>query len=177
MYNHWSVDNRDSVRAFESIQHTIVPQLITGDIVRIEKQDNEILVMIDQYSGIDYIRRDSTGLQGIAWRAQWGAAWDTFTIRYQRHSGVETEYQKRIRQIREGYLYPAFTMQGYFSDRGKNELLSVAIVRTQELYQLLKDRPELVHRNSSDNRFLFVKWRDIDGIKMWQKQPEEDPLF
>jgi hypothetical protein len=169
MYNHWSVDNHDSVRAFEEIQHTVIPALISGDIIRIEKQDNEILVTIDQKAGIDYIRNDDTGLQGIAWRAQWGdKAWDTFTIRYKRYTGAETEYEKRIRQIREGYLYPAFTMQGYFDNRKDNKPLSVGIVRTVDLYQLIAEHPKLCHENKSDNQFKFVCWRDLgDSVKTW----------
>lgn len=171
MYNHWSVDNSDSVRAFESIQHTVIPKLISGDIIRIEKQDNEILVTIDQKSGIDYLRSDHTGLQGIAWRAQWGEkAWDTFTIRYQRHTGTETEYEKRIRQIRDGYLYPAFTMQGYFDDRLTNNPLSVGIVKTIDLYHLIIGTPSVTHQNHSDNQFLFVRWSDIPKMKSWHKK-------
>lgn len=169
MYNHWSVDNTDSVKAFESIQHTIIPKLISGDVLRIEKQDNEILVTIDQKSGIDYIRSDINGLQGIAWRAQWGdRAWDTFTIRYKRHSGAETEYEKRVKQIEEGYLYPAFTMQAYFNNRLDNQPLSVGIVKTVDLYSIMKNNPELMHRNKSDNEFIFVKWRDIKSMKYWR---------
>lgn len=168
MYNHWSVDNEDSVRAFESIQRTVVPKLISGEIIRVEKQDNEILITIDQKSGIDYIRSDETGLQGIAWRAQWGdRAWNTFTIRYKRHSGAETEYEKRMRQIREGYLYPAFTMQGYFDDRHINNPLSVGIVKTIDLYRMIVSHPELTHRNHSDNQFVFVRWQDIPTMKSW----------
>lgn len=168
MYNHWSVDNDDSVRAFEAIQHTVIPKLIAGEIIRIEKQDNEILLTIDQKAGIDYIRSNETGLQGVAWRAQWGdRAWDTFTIRYKRHSGAETEYEKRIRQIRDGYLYPAFTMQGYFDRRKTNLPLSVGIVKTLELYELIVGTPGVVHENRSDNQFLFVRWVDIPTMRAW----------
>ena len=171
MYNHWSVDNDDSVRAFEAIRHTVVPKLIAGQIIRVEKQDNEILLTIDQKAGIDYIRSNDTGLQGIAWRAQWGdRAWDTFTIRYKRHSGAETEYEKRVSQIREGYMYPAFTMQGYFTDRETNRPLSVGIVKTLDLYQLLIDQPSVAHHNQSDNEFLFVRWSDIPQMKEWHTQ-------
>lgn len=170
MYNHWSIDNDDSVRAFEAIQYTVVPKLISGKIIRVEKQDNEILLTIDQKAGIDYIRSNDTGLQGIAWRSQWGnRAWDTFTIRYNRVSGAKTEYEKRVQQIREGYMYPAFTMQGYFTDRDTNTPMSVGIVRTLDLYQLLIDRPEVAHLNKSDNEFLFVRWRDIEAMRDWHR--------
>lgn len=173
MYNHWSIDNDASVKAFESIQDTVVPKLISGKILRVEKQKNDILIIIDQCAGIDYIRKDDTGLQGIAWRAQWGdKAWNTFTIRYKRHSGAETEYEKRMREIRNGYLYPAFTMQGYFDDRSKNNPLSVGIVKTDDLYKIVANRPEIVHKNHSDNQFVFVRWQDIPTMKSWQCMQE-----
>lgn len=117
MYNNWRRDLNDSVIALESIKDTYLPKVIKGKIHTIENADNEILILMDTKSGIDYIREDTNGLQGIAARVQWGRAWNTFTIRTARHTGSETELEKRLYQIDNGYFYPAFTMQAYFDNR------------------------------------------------------------
>lgn len=162
MYNNWRVDLSDSVKALESIKQTYLPKVIAGTIHTIEQSDNAILMKIDQFSGIDYIREDNTGLQGIAARVQWGRSWDTFTIRSKRHSGAETELSKRLRQIDDGYFYPAFTLQAYFDNRQKNNLLSLAVIKTKTLYRLFNDEKQLFEKRRSDNEFYFIRWAKIE---------------
>jgi hypothetical protein len=119
---------------------------------------------LDAFSGIDYIREDKIGLQGVAARVQWVGnkePYNTFTIRAGRYTGTETELDKRIKQIENGYFYPAFTLQAYFDNRKDNNLLSIAVVKTIDLYNyLLKNPEELLHRKS-DNEFIAVKWGNL----------------
>lgn len=159
MYNNWGEDLSDSIKAIKSIQYTVLPKLIKGDIISIEESKDEVILMLDKYSGIDYLRKNEIGIQGIASRVQWGNDWSTFTIRKERHSGAVTEYEKRMRQIKEGYFYPAFTLQAYFDNRTDNNLLSIAICRTVDLYDHLKKYN--VTKRMSDNVFLAVKWADM----------------
>lgn len=164
MYNNWNIDLNDSVKALSKITENILPKLISGKIHCIENTDNEILVLLDRMSGIDYIRQDNNGLQGIAARVQWGKAWNTFTIRAQRYTGSETELEKRLEQIEKGYFYPKFTLQAYFDNRKQNNLLSIAIIKTKDLYNLYKTKPFLFQNNKSDNEFIFVKWTEINNL-------------
>ncbi len=161
MYNDWRKDMGDSVRALDAIRDTVLPKIITGKIHSIENSDKEILILMDALSGIDYIREDDKGLQGIAARVQWGNNWDTFTIRSERHTGNKTELQKRQEQIDQGYFYPYFTLQAYFDNRQDNNLLSIGIIRTIDLYEFMAFYPEKVHGRKSDNCFLYVKWCDL----------------
>lgn len=166
MYNNWRHDLNDSVIALESIKDTYLPKVIKGKIHTIENADNEILILMDTKSGIDYIREDTNGLQGIAARVQWGRAWNTFTIRTVRHTGSETELEKRLYQIDNGYFYPAFTMQAYFDNRLDNNLLSLAIVKTVDLYNLFKNERHLFEKRRSDNDFVFIHWDNLkDKVK------------
>lgn len=166
MYNNWRHDLNDSVIALESIKDTYLPKVIKGKIHTIENADNEILMLMDTKSGIDYIREDTNGLQGIAARVQWGRAWNTFTIRTARHTGSETELEKRLYQIDNGYFYPAFTMQAYFDNRLDNNLLSLAIVKTVDLYNLFKNERHLFEKRRSDNDFVFIHWDNLkDKVK------------
>ena len=164
MYNKWNVDLSDSVKALESIKHTVLPKIISGKLHTIEEQDNDILMIMDTKSGIDYIREDETGLQGIAARVQWGNNWNTFTIRSRRHTGTKTELEKRRKQIQKGYFYPAFTLQAYFDNRRNNNLLSIAIIKTLDLYKFIDDNPGKVGNNSSDNDFVFVRWDSLNKL-------------
>lgn len=165
MYNHWRKDLEASIKALDSIKNTLLPRLISGKIHSIEKADDHILLLLDTKSGIDYIRENETGLQGIASRVQWGSkAWNTFTIRSERHTGAKTEFAKRVEAIRDGYFYPAFTLQAYFTDRETNGFLSVGIIKTINLYNFIGANPNLVHKNKSDNEFKFVFWEDLTGI-------------
>lgn len=171
MYNNWTVDLSDSVIALESIKYTILPKLISGRIHTIENQKNEVLMKIDIKSGIDYIREDENGLQGIAARVQWGNNWDTFTIRSERHTGTKTELEKRLHQIENGYFYPAFTIQAYFDNRQDNNLLSIAIIKTDDLYDLYKSKRELFKSRSSDNKFVYIEWKRINNyIKTYHNE-------
>lgn len=168
-YNHWQKDLKDSTKALLSIKDTILPKLISGKILSIEDKNDEILILLDQKSGIDFLREDKTGLQGIAARVQWGRAYNTFTIRKERHTQSKTELEKRLSQIENGYIYPAFTLQAYFDSRESNKLLSIAIIKTKDLYTFIKNNPEQTFTMKSDNVFLCVSWDKInDHIKTYK---------
>lgn len=173
MYNYWKTDLSDSIKCIESIRKNILPLLISGEIYSIEASQNQILILLDTYSGIDYIRQTNEGLQGIAARVQWtDKPYNSFTIRSNRKSGVDTELKKRLYQIDNGYFYPAFTLQAYFDNRNDNNLLSIAIIRTKDLYNLYLNSPEKFQKNKSDNDFVFIYWANIERnlIKILQKK-------
>jgi hypothetical protein len=165
----WVNDKNKSVMAFEKIKDTILPKLIRGKLINIEASEEEVLALMDVYSGIDAIRCQEKNLQGIAWRAQWGKAWNTFTIRQQRHTGTKTELEKRIESIDNGYFYPAFTMQAYFDNFSDLNCLSVGIIKTVDLFNLYKTKSEIFKQRQSDNLFLYVEWDDLKPyIKTWE---------
>lgn len=166
MYNNWGVDLKDSVKALENIKDTILPKLIKGKIYSIENEKNDVLILLDSFSGIDYIRKDDVGLQGVAARVQWGKSWNTFTIRSKRCSGTHTELEKRLNQIEKGYFYPAFTLQAYFDNRKNNNLLSIAIIKTIDLYNLYLYNPKCFKKRKSDNEFVYIHWDEIINQKI-----------
>lgn len=178
VYNDWTKDLKDSARAIHSIKDTVLPCLISGSIVSIENATNEILIWMDMYSGIDMVRKNGNGLQGIASRVQFGHAYNTFTIRAQRRTGAKTELEKRLKAIAEGYFYPVFTMQAYFDDRISMKPISMAIIKTVDLYQaILKGKK--VKTQKSDNIFKYMHWLDLQNfgydVKTWQPKVIEIP--
>lgn len=165
----WIKDKSNSVQAFDKIKDTILPKLITGKLVSIEMTESEVLAWMDIYSGIDLIRKDETGLQGVAWRAQWCKAWDSFTIRMTRQTGTKTELEKRLWAIQNGYFYPAFTIQAYFDNTVDMNCLSVGIIRTKDLFQAYQNTPDIFQVRRSDNEFIYVNWSDLKGkVKVWR---------
>ena len=165
MYNNWKKDLSDSIKAIEKIKLTVLPTLIGGEIISIEESNNNILLLFDKYSGIDYLRKNNIGIQGIASRVQFGNDWNTFTIRARRISGAKTEYEKRKEQIDKGYIYPYYTLQAYFDNRKDLNLLSVCIIKTIDLYNEIENNMH-VKTKTSDNVFKFISWSDIDQNKM-----------
>jgi hypothetical protein len=172
-YNHWQKDANDSTKALMSIKDSVLPKLISGRIHSIEDSKDGVLILLDQKSGIDFIRENNAGLQGIAARIQWGYNWRTFTIRKTRYTGTKTEFEKRIEQIDKGYIFPAFTLQGYFDSRQNNDLLGIAIIKTKNLYEFILKNPLKAYRNRSDNEFLYVHWHDLMDDKIKIHEPYE----
>ena len=175
-YNPWRKDKDDSIVAIKTLELTILPELIskfTGinncKIISIEKSEDIVLTKFDQSSGIDLISQNNKGIQTIASRAQWGKDYQSFTIRYERTSGSQTEYEKRLIAIKEGYDYPQLTMQAFFDDRKTNNLRSIGLIKTTDLYSFTEiniDNPYLVHRKTSDNPFLTIYWKNLSGYKL-----------
>jgi hypothetical protein len=165
MQTNWVKDGQDSIKAFHAIEHTVIPKLITGRLLNIEQHQHEILLNMDVKSGIDLVRIDAIGLQGIAWRAQWcgNHAFNTFTIRSKRDSGTPTELAKRLEQIEKGYFYPAFTIQAYFDNKEHNNCISAAIIRTKDLYWHVLNKPDIFQKRRSNNEFLYAHWDSLAG--------------
>jgi len=142
-------------------------------IISIEGSSHPVLQMFDKYSGIDAIQiTKDNQLRTIAIRVQFGTAWDTFTIRFERHTGAETEYKKRIDAIQNEKLYPNLTLQCYLSDDFK-EILSCGIIYTKALYRQIQERPEIIRSRSvreDNNVFLYVSFYDLDEVLIYKNQ-------
>lgn len=167
-----------SSRAFETISGTTLQKLIKGDLISCEtfaEQEQSIGFAMDVQAGIDYLSVNDYGMRGLAVRVQWGVPYNTFTIRKSRPSGVKTEYEKRTYQIENGYIYPEFTIQCYFDNKEKNNLISMAVVRTVDLYQALKTSDN-IETLQSNNEFLAIHWNEIpkDKIKIWNRPNKFD---
>ncbi|MBA7579003.1 hypothetical protein ES708_20869 [subsurface metagenome] len=160
-YNTWQKDREDSVIAINKNRHFIIEALGGGYIYSLEESNHIILRLLDDISGIDIIWKKDNKVKGIASRVQWEEEpYDTFTIRYKRKSGARTEYEKRLQTIGESYC-PHLTMQMYCNNRKENILESMAIIKTEDLYLLSIEHPELFHTTKSNNLFKYIRWDDI----------------
>ena len=164
MDNTWGKDLSDSMIAMNKIKDNYLSKLISGKIHSAENSDVEIVKLLDVVSGIDYIAEDEHGLRGIATRVQWCEyPYNTFTIRSERCSGNCTELEKRLYQIENGYIYPSLTLQAYFDNRKDNNLLSIGVIKTIDLYKIYQESPLLFRTNYSDNQFKSIHWDNLDG--------------
>lgn len=136
------------------------------EIYSIEADSSEISKILDVYGGIDLLllNKDTSLVEGIASRIQIvDKSFDTFTIRLCRDNGKLTEYEKRMKAIKENALYPKYTFQAYVSPDMK--LLNMAIVETCALFKYLEsNQPEIKHTGSEQigqASFIVVKWQDL----------------
>jgi hypothetical protein len=165
----WRDSLSQSATAFQSIKNSILPEFLDGKFISIEEEDPEsIIAMMDVYSGVDIIRQNAIGLQGIAWRAQWERAYNTFTIRAELSSGNKTELQKRLDAIKHEYFYPAYTFQAYFDNPINLNCLSISMIKTKTLYEAFLERPDLFTEKTTGedgNKFYCVNWSNLPTIK------------
>jgi hypothetical protein len=151
----------DSIRAIRSIEYTVIPRLIAGNIIEVESEKDELKKMLDVKSGIDYFREDEHGLQGIASRVQFVYKYNTFTIRTERESGNTTELEKRLYAIEHGYLYPEFTLQAYFDNSINLKIYSIAIIKTIDLFEYYRIHHEEFRENESNAKFKYIEWERL----------------
>lgn len=162
-------------------------------VILCEGDRDDLKTKMDRFAGIDMCTIDTANqvVQGIASRVQQGPCWRTFTIRAITDNGnFDTELKKRALAIRNGDMYPTWTIQAYISSEGVNAVRStVGIVRTVDLFgyvinQIKSDNisttSELIdrlvndysigtlsiRRNISGSVFLVCDWNDLikEGI-------------
>ena len=168
----------------ELVWPRIAPWMRGGELIPVESTTAASLqATFDTLAGIDawHICHEQRAMRGIASRVQTIAdgyePYNTFTIRYRRSSGAETEFAKRLAAIRDrdgGWLYPHLTCQAYIDQR-KERLLSCAVVRTKDLYMYADDwldhggEQACIRTNRADaNEFIVVKWTSLkgDGVRV-----------
>jgi len=146
-----------------------------GKLVDIEQHSDELSNLLDRWSGIDYFylydgKMSSLAVRCQAVKASEGAyrPFNTFSIRKQKDNGVRTEKEKRLEAIRCGLVYPTHTIQAYLADNMKGDVVSVAVIRTVELYSMYDLHPEIIHERRAmtggdTNLFDYLNWSDIIG--------------
>ena len=158
--------------AWPRIKPYLTPKGMGSRIIHTETGGNDPLYRsMDIDAGMDVWQIvDGRGARGIASRVQTigpGATmYPSFTIRYSRDSGAETEYTKRIRAMDGGgYAFPLITCQAYY--RNKRDFLGCAVARTRDIYKAIRLSPDSMRKvNGGGETFLVVWWRDIARIKI-----------
>lgn len=171
-------DMRTSMNRLDKAKPILLRLLNGSGIMPVEGDDNEVCRLLDLTCGTDYLLTyEQTGtVYGIASRIQtynpdYGSPYNSFTVRNARESGAPTEYEKRLRAISSGAIYPALTMQAYVNAQ-TGEIDSLAVART-------KDVMEFVHRGLAQERrtgagmigqasFYVIYWREFErwGYRM-----------
>lgn len=127
----------------------------------LESSDDETLLWLDRYAGIDYIiKKPDNQMIGVAARVQWNKNWETFTIRYKLNSGTKTEFAKRVEAIDKGYFYPTLTLQAYFNDNITP--IGAAIIPTIKLFDFIKwNEDKWYYQHTGNAQFIVVKWKHL----------------
>jgi hypothetical protein len=155
-------------------------RLKRGEVIHTEHLNEIVAKMLDIYSGIDAIFKHETEIAGVALRVQQHSErnWETFTIRYSRNTGAETEYKK---SKNNNQFYPHYTCQVYM---GKdNCLIGGGFCLTKDLFDIaasyepfvtklpgltLRLPPVYVNVNASDgNTFVVVPFYKFTHILLF----------
>jgi len=163
-----SEDAKDSIVGINKIKSSVLPALISFDeIICVESQENNIRRLLDMEAGIDYFLIDKHGMRSIATRVQYDYTCNTFTIRTERESGGKTELEKRLFAIKNGYLYPEYTLQAYFDNKVDLNLYSIAIIKTTDLFNYYKTNPDdFVTHGSNGAVFKAVHWNYLKNLRI-----------
>lgn len=130
-----------------------------AEIIHTEHLKEVVAQLLDQYSGIDGILKMDNNIAGVALRVQQHSSknWGTFTIRYSRSTGTETEYSKRKRQIYgSNVFYPHYTCQAYLDNY--NKLLGGAFCLTKDLFDVV-----IPYEPFTDNGEVYLRQNGSDG--------------
>ena len=163
---------KDMSRSSRCFINTVWPAIAGlcggGELRPVELSSDDMAEQLDMLAGIDawQIVKD-TGIRGLAVRVQWcPESYETFTVRYERRNGAKTEYAKRVEAMvddRRGWLFPHLTCQAYLTER--EIMLSVAVVRTKDLYLWLDIQPsgwwKPIWNKDGSSSFQPVKWDDL----------------
>lgn len=160
-------DFKDGAKAFVDVVWPKISDLLGGGkLIQAQRE-------LDNKAGIDFLQTVNGGLRGLGVRVQLGADYRTFTIRKERPSGVETEYQKRVDALGsgEGLLYPHLTIHAYVSRREDGELWSAGIIETRELFNQLERfagtrHVEFQRAHNGGEKFVAMRWRFL-GRRMY----------
>ena len=161
-YKHWE----DSQYSASVLTDKVVTFLsMSGNFTNIEEYDDYLIKQLDLNAGMDVLCQTGSHMYGIAQRIQSISSlhpcYNTFTVRSERHTGTITELQKRKEAIENEYLYPKYTLQAYIDTNNNNNIRSAAYIKTKDLFNFVETHPELVSKNSSDNEFIYVDWKDL----------------
>lgn len=136
-------------------------------LFNIEFENSEISKLFDRYCGMDYVIKKDKNVFGIAARVNFMEKHHNHvTIRYKRTNGYETEYAKRVRQIKKqtGTIYASITMQ---IDAKDDELLRAIIFESNKLYLHIDKNLDYFEKyfmqtcHSDGNKFFKIKHTDI----------------
>lgn len=176
MSKEWEEDLEDSSIDFREKVAPVLEDWANSRSVSVEAvTDSDMAEELDQTAGVDSwsIKHDEI-VRGVASRVQYLSRLpfdtppDTFTVRKQRQSGTQTEFEKRLNAIRKGALFPHWTTQAYL-DKPRGELLSLARVRTKDLIEHINGGSESgndynVIRPPNEASFFAVPWWRLEEI-------------
>ena len=170
--------------------HDVVWPAIAGHFPGCSLEDGHVLNgSLDMHAGCDALITGNGRVRGLAQRTQAGPSYDTFTIRFERITGVPTEWVKRRNEIAEDELHAHITVHSYVDGdprRGirASMLFASGFARTKLLYVVMSElltewtaglggrQPRvgdvspsgiglLAARDEDPNPFLFVTWDRI----------------
>jgi len=182
-YN-WQPDQCKSALAFQQAVWPVIREECGGGSVQPVENRRHGDRLPDITGGIDYWQLTGAPeiTRGLASRCQWitGKPYNSFTVRFGRHSGADTEYATRVAALRQdGAIYPWWTVQAYF-DQNTDRLLAVGIIQTKNLFEYIEKRGgakafSLRFNRDGSSDFFAVFWRDLQLARVPMTEINDPP--
>ena len=154
-----------------------VPGLFEGNILiqPIEDQKSRICKYLDKSCGIDYLIMDEGNNRavGLAWRTgrfwknrhRGSTVYNAFSLRKKRNNEFSKEdnceISKRRMAMKLGLIRPEFTAQAHYDPDNDDELLSVAIAKTDDVIKAYDEGLYRICNKNNVNKDVFmhdVQW-------------------
>lgn len=161
----------DMADSADNFQDIVWPQINdwfgeSAELYKTEDHPDSLRAEFDHVAGVDFwVVESGAGMLSIASRVQ---TYDktTFTVRYSRGTGNDTEYQKRMRQLENHYELPTYTVQAYV-DKTLGVLRNAAACPTDQLYRYIStgepDEDWPLIPSDEDETFFPVSWEELDA--------------
>ena len=135
------------------------------DFIQTETNNDRLTNWLDNNAGIDgFIKQKETDIvYSLASRIRnyTTKIYPEFTIRQEKYENHKSEYIKRLEAIKNGGLFPTFTIQSWYSG---SVFVAGAMIKTKDLYSFITDYPIAVKHGYSDRDFIAVTWNNLQEI-------------
>ena len=140
----------------------------TENIFSMENCRNLLEHCLDRLFGIDTLVATSTATFGVGNRIQWGKNYGATSIRFERKSGKDTEYQKDCEVLAGKVKHPmaSYKLHGFAVE--DDSQADIAIAPTAEIYATIKRNPNRWRETKSGEKFFYVPWREINGVAVYR---------
>ena len=179
-----SSDSRDvvhasmkiSTRYFKTVTWPIIKKYFNNgncELHTIEGDNHPICRSLDMFADADFLIETPTHIYLVANRVQYDKNCRNVPIRYERTSGVRTEWAKMEAAYEKNYAFANLTIVSYIN-REHDKLLSASIVRTKALYEWAKTHHDKLHPLTTGNCSIYrCYWDDLrddigDDLIVWE---------
>ncbi len=153
---------------------SIIEKHFLGQLYSLELEKNDLNELFDKSASTDILLKSKDGLiYGIAMRVNFNNKWyENITIRYRRHTGTKTEYEKTIEAINKNAINSAIGVQ--IDVDSSNNLIKGIIYDRYKLFKYINKNIEYFKENYlykvyDGNEMIYINYNLLSKINITNK--------